>query len=449
MLESALVESTSRVIFIKWSMMLNRIFSKKTELNTDEVDLIRDSALLLEKHDVKKALELMSLARKHRPQGSFIAAKCTEYSKEISNWCFSIDQENLIYRNKYQLSNPADSSSEKYIISGDINNIYSGLGCMLLVLGPAWKYAKSLGRTLVVDWRNSPYVRSDSSLNLFSRLFDPAALATTGVKVIADDRVNTISFPNSLLLSKMEVEHESGIRISCNNRGIGDDDVIELLQKGVGVDAKTFIPSLRATYRTATRYSPLNESESSYCSCGEAACLYQNLKPIAHIQQQIDSYSEEYFCGEPVIGIHVRHGNGEEHVRAHFSGRVITEFEDFIDNLLVKIDRIAKAHQFDGYKIFLCTDSAQVVSTMRERVPHLLTRNIWRPEKDKGVDFDHPFDTSEEGIDTAVNALIDMQLLGLCNVAVLTKPTSFGCQVPYLQMKSGATFLTSEEFNQI
>ena len=60
MLESALVESTSRVIFIKWSMMLNRIFSKKTELNTDEVDLIRDSALLLEKHDVKKALELMS-----------------------------------------------------------------------------------------------------------------------------------------------------------------------------------------------------------------------------------------------------------------------------------------------------------------------------------------------------------------------------------------------------
>ncbi|WP_432473526.1 nodulation protein NodZ [Amphritea sp. HPY] len=426
-----------------------KLFNAK-ELDAKDIDLIKDAALILENEHLTKAWQLMELAKKLRPDGPFIAAKCKEYLAKIaSGFCFSQETLSLDYRNKYLLSNAVNPSRDKFVVSADINDIYSGLGCMLLVLAPAWKYAKSTGRILIIDWRNSPYVRSDSSVNLFSRLFDPSGLTASGVKVIADDQVDTMLLPNSLLLSRVEQEHESGILVSCNKKGINNDDMISLLQEGVDSQAATFLPSLGVMYRIATKHSPLNQSGSSFCTFEEAAILYGCLKPRPQIQQQIDFYSDTYFSENAVIGLHIRHGNGEELVRKHFSGRVISGFDDFIDNLVSKIDTIARKQGLTQYKVFLCTDSDQVALALRDRIPDLLTRDIWRPENDKGVDFDHPFESSEEGVKTAANALIDMQLLSKCDVAILTRPTSFACQVPYLQEKPNALFLDSEDFNQI
>jgi len=53
-------------------------------LSPKVIDLIRDSAVLLEKNDLKKALELMELAKKLRPNGSFINSKVNTYKKIIN-----------------------------------------------------------------------------------------------------------------------------------------------------------------------------------------------------------------------------------------------------------------------------------------------------------------------------------------------------------------------------
>lgn len=446
------------------------------QLHENDIDLIRDSALLLENSHLPEALKLMSLAKRLRPGGKFIAAKCEELSeKKASNGCYTTVQSSLDFRNQYLLSDIANSSARKFIISADIHDMYAGLGCMLFILGPAWKYAKATGRTLVIDWRNNPYTRSDPSINLFSRLFDPSGLALSGVDVIADDQVNTMLFPSSILMSKIEKEHESGIVISSKKRGLNTDDVIDLVLNGIDSNAGTFIPSnepmfrlaniyrptktSRASfythkeatllYRLAKRYCPTKIERPSFCTHEEATLLYRSLKPRPHIQHQIDSYSKEHLADGPTIGIHVRHGNGEESVRTHFSSRVISEFDEFIDTIVTKIDKIAQQQQFTDFKVFLCTDSDQVTLALRERIPDLLTRNIWRPEHNQGVDFDHPFDSPEDGIQSAANALIDMQLLGKCDVAILTRPSTFACQVPYLQEKPNAIFLPSEDFNQL
>lgn len=419
-------------------------------MNKKVIDLIRDSALLLKNSRLTKALQLMSLAKRRMPDGEFITVKHQELAgKRVSNDGYIAEQSILDFRNQYLLSDIANSSARKFIISADINNIYSGLGCMLLILGPAWKYAKTTGRTLVIDWRNSPYTRSDPSVNLFSRLFDPSSLESSGVDVIADDQVNTILFPNPILMSKIAQEHESGIVVSSNKRGIKADDVIELILNGVDSNAGTFLPSLQPMYRLATKHCPTKTLRPPFCTLEEASLLYRSLKPRPHIQQQIDSFCNEHLGDGPTIGLHVRHGNGEESVRTHFSGRVISEFEEFIDTLVARIDKIARQQHFTHYKLFLCTDSDQVTLALRDRIPDLLTRNIWRPKHNQGIDFDHPFDSPEEGVQSAANALIDMQLLGKCDVVILTRPTSFACHVRYLQEKPNAMFLPSEDFNQL
>lgn len=419
-------------------------------MHENDIDLIRDSALLLKNSYSTKVLKLMSLAKRLRPSSEFIAAKYQELAeKNASNRCFTTVQSSLDFRNKYLLSDIANSSERKFIISADIAKIYSGLGCMLLILGPAWKYAKSTGRTLVIDWRNNPYTRSDPSINLFSRLFDPSCLASSGVGVIADDRVNTMLFPSSILMSKMAQEHESGIVVSSNKRGINNGDVIALVLNGIDSNAGTFLPSLHPMYRLATQYCPSKTWRPPFCTHEEASLLYRSLKPRPHIQHQIDSYSKENLDDGPTIGLHVRHGNGEESVRTHFSRRVISEFEEFIDAIVAKIDKIAQQQQFTHFKVFLCTDSDLVTLALKDRYPDLLTRNIWRPEHNQGVDFDHPFDSPEDGIQSAANALIDMHLLGKCDVAILTRPTSFASHVRYLQEKPNAIFLPSEDFNQL
>ena len=87
---------------------------------------------------------MMSLARKFRPIGIYIKTKLEKIRiRKESKSFYDLNTPLLAYRNNYNLSINIKTNATKYIISADINDIYSGLGCMLLVLSPAWKYAKS------------------------------------------------------------------------------------------------------------------------------------------------------------------------------------------------------------------------------------------------------------------------------------------------------------------
>ena len=49
----------------------------------EDINLIRDEAVRLEKLDLQKALSLMTLAHQARPNGQFIARKMVEYQKKL------------------------------------------------------------------------------------------------------------------------------------------------------------------------------------------------------------------------------------------------------------------------------------------------------------------------------------------------------------------------------
>ncbi|USD41334.1 hypothetical protein J4N42_00965 [Vibrio sp. SCSIO 43135] len=57
-------------------------FNKMTR---DEVDMIRDSAVLLEDVDIEYSYKLMMIAKKLRPKGKFISSKLSQYRRTLSD----------------------------------------------------------------------------------------------------------------------------------------------------------------------------------------------------------------------------------------------------------------------------------------------------------------------------------------------------------------------------
>ena len=81
---------------------------------------------------------------------------------------------------------------KKFVVSRRI----SGLGdCIISMIG-AWHYAKLTGRTLVVDWRSSLYLK-DKKQNAFSVYFKPIS-EIGGVPIICDDAVKALKLPTSV-----------------------------------------------------------------------------------------------------------------------------------------------------------------------------------------------------------------------------------------------------------
>ena len=202
-------------------------------------------------------------------------------------------------------------------------------------------------------------------------------------------------------------------------------------------------------FRLASDHAPgAEDTAKSFCSSAEAKLLYTSLRPLPHIQHEIDNFYSTHMSNTPVIGVHIRHGNGEEKVRQHFSRRVIADLDTLLGSLLERINKIAEKQCYKDYRIFLCTDSDTVKQALSKKFPQVISRNIWRPQADTGMDFDQ-ITSAQQGVQSAVDALIDMQLMSMCDVAILTRQTSFGCQVPYIQSKPRALFIDHKKFENI
>lgn len=80
------LDSSNNVLFSNFSRSKSDLGCKdlKTfDMPKQDINIIRDSALVAEKYDVSLALELMLLAKKYRPSGAGIIAKVDEYKKKL------------------------------------------------------------------------------------------------------------------------------------------------------------------------------------------------------------------------------------------------------------------------------------------------------------------------------------------------------------------------------
>ena len=351
---------------------------------------------------------------------------------KIIGW---LESDSFQLRNRYRVSPRHVAYTSRYIISADINNIYSGLGCMLMVLLPAWKYAIETGRTLIIDWRGNPYTRDDPDKNLFPLLFEAPDPEAFVVPCIADDSITQLALPQAILGPEEPIVNESGVTHQLEHGGVSIAQMIGVLARCEDVDMPTIIPALSSCFHIANRFGPY--SQHPFFSVEEVTRIYRSLSPKPLWSNLIDEYQAQYFADRPVIGIHVRHGNGEQNYRDHFSNRVIKDFDTFIQVLVQCVKSLAEQRFGADYSVFVCTDSDVVVDALRPHFASFLSREIWRPQPGAGVDFDTAFKEAR-GVEAAGNALVDMWLLAKCDIVVRTRWTAFLIAIPYLMKKPGA-----------
>ena len=348
-------------------------------------------------------------------------------------------------RNSYRVQQGKRSSAGKYIISADINDLYSGLGCSLLVLAPCWKYALTTGRTLIVDWRGNPYTRKDPRTNLFSLLFEPPDPSELGVACIADDSINDLQLPQPILGPRGVITQESGISEAFPGEGIDVGLMRRILASGVDVDFPTVLPSLGSTYFLATNFGPSGGRKPAMMSFGEARRLYKSLKLRPQWAATLAAFHENHMAGRPVLGVHVRLGNGEGRYRDHFRQRDVRPLDFITGPLAERIRRYARERFGANYTVFLCTDSDEVVGALQSCFDSLVSRSIWRPAPGEGIDFDHAYKRPDGGLGAAVDALLDMQLLAKCDAVFMTSQTAFASHVPFILEKPGAVFFDNKQ----
>jgi len=351
-----------------------------------------------------------------------------------------VQDDSFRLRNIYRVKHGQPDTDDKYIVCADINDLYSGVGCNLKVLAPCWKYALETNRTLIIDWRGNPYTRATPEKNLFSLLYEQPDPSQIGVKCIADDSVNNIRFPQPILAPAGDIPHESGAIDRFPARGRHVVGMRRVIRKGIDVKFPTVMPSIDTTYILASAFGPLGRLKPKMFSFSEAKRLYKSLKLRPQWASMVSEFYESHMEEKPVIGVHIRQGNGEEKYRNHFNSRVIHNYEDFIEAIATRIRRLGEKEFGKCYGVFLCTDSDDVVESMRSFFPLLITRHIWRPSSGEGMDFDHAFKNDDGGLGAAVNAIVDMQLLAKCDIVLMTKWTSFASHVPYIMEKPNAVF---------
>lgn len=280
----------------------------------------------------------------------------------------------------------------------------SGLGDGLISLCSAWHYARLTGRTLVIDWRWSRYLR-EKNKNAFSAFFEPLT-ELAGVPVISDDSVSTLKYP-----APVYSRHQK-------KRG--------LLQRACGQIIhslfETRLPFAFAYEETVADELAIIRSEQDVKepTIIFRCCLYEiplpeearravltSLKPRAEIQAEIDQYVQEHFAGRKIVAVHVRHGNGGNILNhaGHW-----TDESQAINEICRGIERAQLALN-DECRVFLCTDSQQVLENIRARVPDVIARaKYFRPDG-KGELHDRKTIYTESGSDAGKEALIEMFLL--------------------------------------
>jgi len=285
--------------------------------------------------------------------------------------------------------------NERYVLS----RRRTGFGDCLWSLAAAWRYAQRTGRTLAVDWRGSCYLDQPFT-NAFPVFFEPIN-DIAGVPLICDDQINEFFFPGPFFPNWWNKP-----AIECVYRPDGQvfrerDELDELFQAQDDVEANTVVCDACLMWR---------------CDEDAERQIFRSIKPRPEIQARIDAIYRKHFHGYNTIGVHVRHGNGED-VMDHAPYWADPDLA--VRQVCTAIDAAKALPHPKPVRVILCTDSAQVLDQVSSRFPDLLTI-----PKSFRAHQSGPLHSAALGVEGGISALVEMYLLALCDTVIRFPPTS-------------------------
>src|SRR5690349_3525747 len=278
------------------------------------------------------------------------------------------------------------SPSERTIVS---IRRWTGLGDHLICLAAAWRFARDTGRTLVADWRFSPYTLAAKD-NLFPLCFEaPAKLA--GVRFVSRND-----------LAGLVPDDEAMRRASPDE-----------IQRPPHIEAVAHIAESRdLETQTVVFNTCVNHGITRIA---DLLMFYTALKPVGPAAAAVSAFRAS-LPPSPLIGLHIRHGNGAQ----------IPGYAPHWQSMSAGIERClkavaaARAQLGTNARIFLCTDSVEVEAAVASRIPDVLTRRkILREAGDGEL---HLWRGAALGRDDAV---VEMLLLAECDGLIRYPAPSF------------------------
>lgn len=288
--------------------------------------------------------------------------------------------------------------AERYVIS----RRSAGLGDQIICLGAAWRFARGTDRILVADWRLNVY-SPDPRENLFPLCFEPTP-HLAGVPLIADERVGREQWPRPRhpLVWNDDARWHSPVRRREADVVADRDAAVALISAGHDVEAPTVVFDACVN--------------KGLVSLTDARTFLGALRAVAPVRDAVARFRAEHFGTSPLIGIHVRHGNGGD-ILGH--ARSWDSFPAALERCARGVEQ-ARRLLGPSSTVFLCTDSSEVERALSERIPNLLCRP--KTSRPPGQGELHLWREANLGLH---DALVEMLLLAECDVLLRYPPKSF------------------------
>jgi Nodulation protein Z (NodZ) len=293
----------------------------------------------------------------------------------------------------------------------------SGIGSNLASLAGVIWYAQQLGRSVIVDWRGSAFLKNKDA-NYFSEFFECPEVIQ-GVPILYAPAAELTADAPVVDLA----EARGYLAVPCPHRVIVLRDYHGLERLDVKGDA-------------AGQFWRLKD-------------FYTYVRPLPFVQHEIDRFAAEHFGHAFTIGVNLSSGNGEFDKGQPFQGRVDLDIFSKDQAFLRKVEwarrlalRGVPRELRAGARIFFATD-AYAMHHLLNRLPNAVTRRATFPPPGVGrvyCDYNEPGYTDRDAI---VDAIVDMFLLARChalirngsvfNAYALTVTTAFSGNVRHIE----------------
>ena len=288
-------------------------------------------------------------------------------------------------------------STNRYVIS--IRR--AGLGDCIICLGAAWLFARHTGRTLIADWRRSRYA-GNSATNAFALCFE-ALPELAGVPFIGDDRVAHLCLPrprHPALWNDDALLAEPPRR--SDDAFLADRDAaVALIRSRSDVAAPTVVFD-----------ACVNDG---LVSVADSRTFLSDLRPVTGVTQLAAAFRESRLGTGPVIGLHIRHGNGARTGHHHYWHSMDASIER-----CRRAVRLARERLGAPAPVLLCTDSVDVEMAARQVIADVVCYS--KMFRSSGAGELHMWHQTHKGRD---DALVEMLLLARCSALIRYPPGSF------------------------
>jgi hypothetical protein len=268
----------------------------------------------------------------------------------------------------------------------------SGIGSNLASLAGVVWYAGRLGRSVIVDWRGSAFLKNQAA-NYFSEFFEQP------------DRIQGVPIFYAPAPELPDEAPEVGVTQARSYLSTPCPHPVMVIRDYHGLE----------------RLDSKGSAEQQFWRLKE---FYAAIRPRDFIRREIDRFAAEHFDKAFVIGVNLSSGNGEFDKGQYYAGRVDIDIFSRDAQFLRKVEwaqrlavRNLPRELRASAKIFFATDAYRMHNLLK-RLPRSVTRRTVFPPPGVGRVYSDYNDPGYTDRDAIVDAIVDMFLLARCGALI-------------------------------